>query len=165
MKVFYSDEYVIAAEQIDTWKKSRPIAESLVARPIPGVEVLAAVSAALEDGVAGSLSSGLHHARRDYDNGLCTFNGLARVEAERLRRNRSGFFYVRERPAFSLHDEDANGFDPFRKVYLYGDEQTAAEDLAHVLYRVWDMPDSAPILATSGVFGEARRFDQATPLA
>lgn len=31
---------------------------------------------ALEDGVAGSLSSGLHHARRDSGAGYCTFNGL-----------------------------------------------------------------------------------------
>ena len=31
---------------------------------------------ALEHGVAGSLSSGLHHARRDRGAGFCTFNGL-----------------------------------------------------------------------------------------
>jgi acetoin utilization deacetylase AcuC-like enzyme len=40
-----------------------------------------AVAAALEvlrsGGVAGSLSSGLHHARRDRGDGFCTFNGLA----------------------------------------------------------------------------------------
>lgn len=39
--------------------------------------VLAAARRALTQGVAGSLSSGLHHARRDYGNGFCTFNGLA----------------------------------------------------------------------------------------
>jgi acetoin utilization deacetylase AcuC-like enzyme len=32
---------------------------------------------ALRDGIAGSLSSGLHHARRDRGYGYCTFNGLA----------------------------------------------------------------------------------------
>src|SRR3989304_3099509 len=31
---------------------------------------------ALEHGVAGSLSSGLHHARRGSGAGFCTFNGL-----------------------------------------------------------------------------------------
>lgn len=31
---------------------------------------------AMSDGVAGSLSSGLHHARRDEGLGFCTFNGL-----------------------------------------------------------------------------------------
>lgn len=39
--------------------------------------VVAAARAALEDGVAGALASGLHHARRDQGAGFCTFNGLA----------------------------------------------------------------------------------------
>jgi acetoin utilization deacetylase AcuC-like enzyme len=38
---------------------------------------VAAAHAALEHGVAGSLSSGLHHARRGKGAGFCTFNGLA----------------------------------------------------------------------------------------
>lgn len=37
---------------------------------------VAAALAALEDGGAGSLSSGLHHARRASGAGFCTFNGL-----------------------------------------------------------------------------------------
>lgn len=36
-----------------------------------------AALAALRDGVAGSLSSGLHHATTDSGAGFCTFNGLA----------------------------------------------------------------------------------------
>lgn len=39
--------------------------------------VVDAARAALQDGVSGSLSSGLHHARSDWGNGYCTFNGLA----------------------------------------------------------------------------------------
>jgi acetoin utilization deacetylase AcuC-like enzyme len=39
--------------------------------------VMAAARAALSDGVAGSLSSGLHHARAYRGVGYCTFNGLA----------------------------------------------------------------------------------------
>jgi acetoin utilization deacetylase AcuC-like enzyme len=31
---------------------------------------------ALDTGMSGSLSSGLHHARRDHGAGFCTFNGL-----------------------------------------------------------------------------------------
>jgi len=38
--------------------------------------VVAAALAALEEGQAGSLSSGLHHARRGSGAGFCTFNGL-----------------------------------------------------------------------------------------
>jgi len=37
---------------------------------------VAAACAALQDGVAGSLSSGLHHARYGMGAGFCTFNGL-----------------------------------------------------------------------------------------
>jgi acetoin utilization deacetylase AcuC-like enzyme len=37
---------------------------------------VAAVRAAMEDGVSGSLSSGLHHARRERGAAFCTFNGL-----------------------------------------------------------------------------------------
>lgn len=130
-KVFYSAEYVGSSFIFDTTRKSKWIADSLVASPIPGVElaepapltfeevsavhdaayvvavrmgeprglaqsqgfewdpglwrmvlasnggVVAAAHAALEHGVAGSLSSGLHHARREAGGAFCTFNGLA----------------------------------------------------------------------------------------
>jgi acetoin utilization deacetylase AcuC-like enzyme len=39
--------------------------------------MVAAALDALHSGLAGSLSSGLHHARRDCGAGYCTFNGLA----------------------------------------------------------------------------------------
>lgn len=45
--------------------------------------VLDASRAALTDGVSGSLSSGLHHAKHGYGSGYCTFNGLV-VSARRL---------------------------------------------------------------------------------
>jgi acetoin utilization deacetylase AcuC-like enzyme len=44
----------------------------------------AAALQAMRDGVAGSLSSGLHHARRDRGKGYCTFNGLAIAAAAAL---------------------------------------------------------------------------------
>ena len=43
-----------------------------------------AATAAWRDGVSGSLSSGLHHARRDTGNGYCTFNGVALAALEFL---------------------------------------------------------------------------------
>jgi acetoin utilization deacetylase AcuC-like enzyme len=45
--------------------------------------VIAATDSALDHGVAGSLSSGLHHAKPDRGDGFCTVNGLA-VAAARL---------------------------------------------------------------------------------
>ena len=45
---------------------------------------VAAGLAALQSGVAGSLSSGLHHARRERGAGFCTFNGLVIAAREAL---------------------------------------------------------------------------------
>jgi acetoin utilization deacetylase AcuC-like enzyme len=48
---------------------------------------IAAARAAMRDGgVAGSLSSGLHHARRGHGAGFCTFNGLAIAAHDALER-------------------------------------------------------------------------------
>lgn len=46
--------------------------------------VISAAFAALEDGVSGSLSSGLHHARRRSGAGFCSINGLAVAACEVL---------------------------------------------------------------------------------
>lgn len=45
---------------------------------------IAAVEAALEDGVSGALASGFHHAHAGHGEGFCTFNGLV-VALERAR--------------------------------------------------------------------------------
>lgn len=45
---------------------------------------VAALAAALEDGVAGNLASGFHHAHADHGEGFCTFNGLV-VALDRAR--------------------------------------------------------------------------------
>ncbi|HZC01053.1 MAG TPA: hypothetical protein VE844_06740, partial [Gammaproteobacteria bacterium] len=45
---------------------------------------VAAGLAALENGVAGSLSSGPHHARCGSEAGFCTFNGLVIAASEAL---------------------------------------------------------------------------------
>lgn len=52
-----------------------------------------AALAALRDGVAGSLSSGLHHANKESGAGFCTFNGLALAAKIALGgRPTDGFF-------------------------------------------------------------------------
>jgi acetoin utilization deacetylase AcuC-like enzyme len=45
---------------------------------------VAAVLAALDDGIAGNLASGFHHAHAEHGEGFCTFNGLV-VALERAR--------------------------------------------------------------------------------
>lgn len=46
--------------------------------------VISAVDAALSEGVAGSLSSGLHHAKPETGAGYCTVNGLVIAAAQHL---------------------------------------------------------------------------------
>ena len=129
--VFYTPAYVGAAHVFETTRKAAWVADSVVARPIAGVQLranlaldpqelarchdpgyieavrrgepralaqsqgfawdpglwpmvlasngglLAAARAARENGVAGALASGMHHARRAHGAGFCTFNGLA----------------------------------------------------------------------------------------
>lgn len=55
---------------------------------------VAAAFAALEDGVAGSLSSGLHHARRDRGAGYCTFNGIALAAHAVTHANRGNVLII-----------------------------------------------------------------------
>lgn len=51
---------------------------------LTGGGCLAAARRALDDGVAGALVSGFHHAHHDHGEGFCTFNGLV-VAVEALR--------------------------------------------------------------------------------
>jgi acetoin utilization deacetylase AcuC-like enzyme len=47
---------------------------------------VAALDAALDDGVAGNLASGFHHSHGDHGEGFCTFNGLVvALDAARAR--------------------------------------------------------------------------------
>ena len=65
---------------------------------------------------------------------------LYKAEAEQILRSRKGFFYLKDRPQFTLYEEDVEGYDPFRKIYVYGDEDSAAEDMAFIFFQVWKFP-------------------------
>lgn len=61
-----------------------PWSDAMVMRSLGSVgSTLAAVEAAMEDGVAGTLAGGTHHAYTDFGSGYCVFNDLA-VAARRL---------------------------------------------------------------------------------
>jgi len=79
-------------------------------------------------------------------------NVLARGEAEQIRGERHGFFYLAEGPEFTLHKEDVEGHNPFRAVYFYGDEQAAAEGTVYILFRVWELPLSCPVTISAAAF-------------
>ena len=70
--------------EVGPW--SRPLLDSILAST-GGMRD--AVGVALREGRAGSLSSGLHHARRGSGYGYCQFNGLALAAVEALKHVRT----------------------------------------------------------------------------
>ena len=89
---------------------------------------------------------------------------LFKPEASRILRDRSGFFYLRDHPEFTLKAEDVDGYDPFRKVYLYGDEKSAAEDMAYIFFSVWNFPPDSQLYVTASAFGDGPSFEDHEPL-
>ena len=90
-------------------------------------------------------------------------------EARRLIRDRTGFFYLKDRPAFaaSLTSEcQVNLHDPFCKVYLYNEERNAAEDMAYVFFSLWHFPVDWQFYFTAFSGGDpAVHFEDGIPLA
>lgn len=83
-------------------------------------------------------------------------------EAEQILRDRTGYFYLRTRPEFTLYGENVDGLDPFRKIYPYGDEQIAAEDMAFVFFHVWKFPLDWRFFVQSSAFGHEKGLDWET---
>jgi acetoin utilization deacetylase AcuC-like enzyme len=76
-------EEVHSPEYLDSlWNGDQDLLRSLLAST---GGVLEAVDQALIDGFSGSLSSGLHHAKRTHDEGFCYINGLALAALRALR--------------------------------------------------------------------------------
>jgi hypothetical protein len=89
---------------------------------------------------------------------------LYRPEAEEILRNRQGFFYLRDRKEFTLHEEDVEGHDPFRKVYVYGDEDSAAEDMAYIFFQVWKFPVDSRFYVTAAAFNGKHEWERGHPI-
>ncbi|QDT48931.1 hypothetical protein Pan258_29780 [Symmachiella dynata] len=89
---------------------------------------------------------------------------LFRPEAEQILRDRSGFFYLDERKQFQLYGEDVEGFDPFRKAYAYGDEESAAADTAFIFHQVWKFPIDWTFYVRSALFGGKHRWEKGVPV-
>jgi hypothetical protein len=50
---------------------------------------------------------------------------------------------MKERPAFKVSvtsEHQVEMCDPFCKVYLHGDERSAAEDTAYIFFALWHFP-------------------------
>jgi acetoin utilization deacetylase AcuC-like enzyme len=71
---YLKEVFAVAPGQLATGPRTAALRTSLLAS---AGGMRAAVAEALRSGRSGSLSSGLHHARRDSGQGFCTLNGLA----------------------------------------------------------------------------------------
>jgi hypothetical protein len=50
-------------------------------------------------------------------------------------------------------------WDPLQKIYLYRDEQSAAEDMAFVVFQVWNFPVDWPLYIKAAAFQTKHRFE------
>lgn len=108
-----------------------------------------AVKEALKNGRSGSLSSGLHHARRNSGNGFCQFNGLALAALEALKKVKTvgildldahagggTFDILGNHPQVCLADVTVNSFDSWgptdRDRHFYVEVAQPGHYLDHV---------------------------------
>ena len=88
-------------------------------------------------------------------------------EAALILRQRLGFYYARNRPDLRWvrrNWEDIVKWDPLQKVYLYRDEESAAEDMAFIFFQVWKFPVDWRWYITSAAFHAKHRFEQGATL-
>jgi hypothetical protein len=76
---------------------------------------------------------------------------LSRPEGERIMRNRPGFFWLKDNPGYAATRLD-EPFDPMTKFYLYGDEQRAGEDVAHIFFQQWKFPVTCRLFVKAACF-------------
>lgn len=89
---------------------------------------------------------------------------LDRAEAGEILRYRKGFFYLADRAEFTLHEEAVEGYEPFRKVYVYGDENSAAEDMAFIFFQVWKFPVDSRFYVTAASFDGKHHWERGVPI-
>ncbi len=68
---------------------------------------------------------------------------LFRHEAELILQQRPGFYWAKDRPDLRWVRrfwKDMLTWDPLQKIYLYHDEESAAEDMAFIMFQVWKFP-------------------------
>ena len=83
-------------------------------------------------------------------------------EAELILQQRTGFYWARNRPDLPLvrtNWKDIVKWNPLQKLYLYRDEQSAAEDLAFIIFQVWKFPVDSPWCITAAAFHLGHSFE------
>jgi hypothetical protein len=83
-------------------------------------------------------------------------------EVELILQQRLGFYYAKNRPDLRwtrANWKDIVKWDPLQKVYLYRDEESAAEDMAFILFQVWKFPVDWRWYIKAAAFHTGRRFE------
>ena len=87
-------------------------------------------------------------------------------EAELILQQRPGFYYARNRADLRwvrANWKDIVQWDPLQKVYLYRDEESAAEDMAFIMFQVWKFPVDWRWYVTAAAFHTEHRFERGKP--
>lgn len=152
IKAFLSGEpYHVASAALGEWS------EEVVASVLASTGgVIAAALAALKSGRAGSLSSGLHHAKSDHGAGFCTINGLAIAALVALQNGAKSvgildidahcgggtFDILGDNPLIRIGDVSTNGYDAWRsgqerhKLEITTDPDTYLDVVAEMLEHI-----------------------------
>ena len=88
-------------------------------------------------------------------------------EAEQILRHQLGFYWAKNRPDLRWVRgvwKDMVKWNPLQKVYLYGDEQSAAEDMAFILFDMWKFPVDWRWYITAASFRGGHQFARGLPL-
>ncbi len=89
---------------------------------------------------------------------------LYQPEAAEILACRPGFFYVKDRRQFEHPAEGVAEFNPVRRIYVYGDDRTAAEDMAFIWFDVWKFPVDWRFFVTAAAFHEDTEWESDWPL-
>ena len=152
IEAFLSGEpYDVASAALSEWS------EEVVASVLASTGgVIAAALAALKSGRAGSLSSGLHHAKSDHGAGFCTINGLAIAALVALQNGAKSvgildvdahcgggtFEILGDNPLIRIGDVSTNGYDAWRsgqerhKLEITTDPDTYLDVVAEMLEHI-----------------------------
>jgi hypothetical protein len=83
-------------------------------------------------------------------------------EVEQILRCRQGFYWAKNRLDLRwvrANWKDMVKWDPLQKVYIYRDEESAAEDMAFILYQIWHFPVDTPLYVKAASFHTNHRFE------
>jgi len=83
-------------------------------------------------------------------------------EVEQILRCRQGFYWAKNRTDLRWvrsNWKDMVTWNPLQKVYIYRDEESAAEDMAFILFQIWHFPVDSPLYVKAASFHTDHRFE------